>query len=266
MKTKLLLVGSSGFLGRALYQQFSKTFEVIPTHTTNKVFENSESYNFFKDDIQVLLDKHSPDTVVMAAAVEKDPEETYSDRNYQARVRQFVKACQSRYVVYISSDALFDGKKGNYSETDLPSPITAYGRNLLHFETQLQTQVENYFIVRPSYLYGYSRGVLDSRLENARARLEAGEILSYFDDMYKSPLEVNQAAHYMTSLIARQQQGIVHMAGKRTSVYDFYLESLTSLGVKTGNLNASTTPTDSELPQDTSLDTSLLNHLLKATP
>jgi hypothetical protein len=68
----------------------------------------------------------------------------------------------------------------------------------------------------------------------------------------------------MTSLIARQQQGIVHVAGKRTSVYDF--ESLTSLGVKTGNLNASTTPTDSELPQDTSLDTSLLNHLLKATP
>jgi dTDP-4-dehydrorhamnose reductase len=123
MKTKLLLVGSSGFLGRALYQQFSQTFEVIPTHTTNKVFENSESYNFFKDDIRVLLDKHSPDTVVMVAAVEKDPEETYSDRNYQARVRQFVKACQSRYVVYISSDALFDGKKGNYSETDLPSPL-----------------------------------------------------------------------------------------------------------------------------------------------
>ncbi len=262
---KVLLIGSSGFLGKTLHQKLSDQFVVIPTHTTNKVFD-SESYDFFNDEIQKLLDKHSPDTVVMAAAVEKDPEETYSNENYQARVQQFVRACHSCYMIYVSSDALFDGKKGNYNETDLPSPITDYGRNLVYFETQIQLHCRNFLIIRPSYLYGYSAGVLDSRLENARARLEAGETLHYFDDMYKSPLEVNQVAHYMTSLIARQQQGIVHVAGKRTSVYKFYLESLTSLGVKTGNLNASTMPTNSELPQDTSLNTSLLNHLLKTTP
>jgi dTDP-4-dehydrorhamnose reductase len=128
VKEKVLLVGSSGFLGRALYQTLSQSLDVVPTHTSNIVFEHSEPYDFFSDDIQTLLDKHSPDIVVMAAAVEKDPEE-----NYEARVQHFVRACHSCYLVYISSDALFDGKKGNYSENDLPSPNTAYGRNLVYF-------------------------------------------------------------------------------------------------------------------------------------
>lgn len=255
---KLLLIGSSGFLGRALYQKLSSSFDVIPTNATTKVFEHSEACNFFSDDLQALLDKHSPDIVVMAAAVEKDPEE-----NYEARVEQFVRACQSCYLVYISSDALFDGNKGNYSDTDLPSPITAYGRNLVYFETQVQTQVVNHLIIRPSYLYGYSMNVLDSRLENAKARLESGETVYYFDDMYKSPLEVNKAAQLMTKLIKLHHQGIVHVAGERKSVYGFYLESLQSLGVNTSNLKASKMPVNSGLPQDTSLDSSKVQQLLK---
>lgn len=255
---KVLLIGSSGFLGRSLYQQLSTPFEVITTHTTNKVFEHSEPYDFFAGDIQALLDKHSPDIVVMASAVEKDVGETFENC-----VQHFVASCRSCYLVYVSSDALFDGKKGNYSETDLPSPITDYGRNLVYFETQVQTRVVNHLIIRPSYLYGYSLGVLDSRLENAKAQLEAGETLYYFDDMYKSPLEVNEAANFMTQLISRKSRGIVHVAGKRKSIYDFYLESLIALGIETNHLKASKIPVNSGLARDTSLDSSLLRRLLK---
>jgi dTDP-4-dehydrorhamnose reductase len=255
---KLLLVGSSGFLGRALYQTLSTSFDIIPTHASNIVFERSESYDFFSDDIQTLLAKHSPDIVVMAAAVEKDIDETF-----ETRVQDFVRACQQSYLVYISSDALFNGKKGNYSENDLPSPMTAYGHNLVYFETQVQARVKNHLIIRPSYLYGYSMNVLDARLDNAKVRLEAGETVYYFADMYKSPLEVNEAANLMTQLISRKSRGIVHVAGERKSVYDFYLESLQSLGVNTSNLKASNMPAHSGLPQDTSLDSSFLQQLLK---
>jgi dTDP-4-dehydrorhamnose reductase len=255
-RQKVLLLGSSGFLGRALYQEFSNSFDIVPTHTTNKVFEASEPYDFFSDDVQIFLDKHSPDLVVMAAAVEKDAGE-----NYRARVQDFVMACHSKYLVYISSDALFDGTKGNYSETDPPSPITPYGRNLAHFEKQIQSHVPNHLIIRPSYLYGYSVGVLDSRLENAGQHLNAGETLSYFDDMYKSPLEVGQAAKFIACLVAQKYQGTVHVAGERKSVYKFYLESLQSLGVDTSKLKVSKMPTASAWPRDTSLDISLLTKL-----
>jgi dTDP-4-dehydrorhamnose reductase len=253
---KLLLVGSSGFLGRVLYQRLSKHFEVIPTHTTNKVFETSESYDFFSDDVFALLRKYSPEIVVMAAAVEKD-----STENYDARVQNFVEACRLSYLVYISSDAIFDGKKGNYSEVDLPSPVTSYGRNLACFENQIQTNCNDYLIIRLSYLYGYSLGVLDSRLKKTKELLEAGETVSYFDDMFKSPLEVNEAAHFTAELICQRQQGIVHVAGERKSVFEFQSEAMQTLGVSTTNLKAGKMPLGSGLPQDTSLDTSLLRHL-----
>jgi dTDP-4-dehydrorhamnose reductase len=255
-KQTLLLVGSSGFLGKTLYQKLSEHFTVIPTHTNNKVFEDSEAYNFFTDDIKRLMDKHSPDIVVMAAAVEKGAEE-----NFGARVQTFVTACKSCYLVYISSDALFDGKKGNYKETDPPSPITPYGRNLVYFEKEVQTQCSNFLIIRPSYLFGYSMGVLDSRLQKTKALLDAGETVSYFDDMFKSPLEVNQAASFMTQLISQKYQGLVHVAGERKSVYRFQLEALQTLKVNTSNLTANKMPLDLGLAPDTSLDTSLLRHL-----
>lgn len=181
---KILLVGSSGFLGKSLYKHLSPNFEVVPTHTTNPVFEKSERYDFFRDNIRTLLEKYTPQIIVMAAAVEKDVDTEL----FRTRVQSFVNGCHSHRLVYLSSDALFDGKKGNYSESDLPFPTTPYGRNLEFFEGQIQTRVSNYLMIRPSYLYGFSLGVLDSRLAKTLVLLEAGETVSYFDDMYKSPL------------------------------------------------------------------------------
>mgnify|MGYP002781024338 CR=1 FL=1 len=250
---KLLLIGSSGFLGRTLYQELSKHFEVVPTHTTNKVFETSEPYDFLSNDISMLLKKYSPKIVVVAAAVEKDSEE-----NFEARVQTFVQACQSRYVVYVSSDAIFDGKKGNYSETDLPSPVTPYGKNLDFFEQQIQSHSTNHLIIRPSYLYGFSLGTLDSRLAKTLALLGAGETMSYFDDMYKSPLEVGQAARIITKLVETEQTGIIHVAGERKSVYRFQLEAMQALRVNVERLKPVQMPKNSELPRDTSLNISLM--------
>jgi dTDP-4-dehydrorhamnose reductase len=139
MKQKVLLLGSSGFLGKSLYKHLSANFTVVPTHTTNRVFGNSERYDFFQDDIRILLEKHRPQLIVMAAAVEKDVD----NEAFKVGVQRFVEACRSYYLVYLSSDAIFDGKRGNYCETDPPSPTTPYGRNLLFFEQQITMHVSN---------------------------------------------------------------------------------------------------------------------------
>jgi dTDP-4-dehydrorhamnose reductase len=260
MKQKVLLIGSSGFLGKSLYNHLATNFEVIPTHTTNPVFEGSERYNFFQDDLHRLLEKYTPQIIVMAAAVEKD----VAAELFRTRVQDFVEICRSYRLIYLSSDALFDGKKGNYSEHDLPSPVTPYGKNLEFFEKQMQTRVSNYLIIRPSYLYGFSLGVLDSRLAKTLALLEAGETVRYFDDMFKSPLEVSQATRIIKKLIETERQGIIHVAGERKSVYDFQLEAMQALGVNVSNLKAIHMPEDSELARDTSLNISLLRQLEKS--
>jgi dTDP-4-dehydrorhamnose reductase len=256
VKQKVLLVGSSGFLGKSLFNYLSANFEVIPTHTTNAVFEHSQRYDFFRDDVRGLLEKFSPDILVMAAAVEKDVD----DEAFKVGVQRFVEACCSYHLVYLSSDALFDGRRGNYCETDLPSPTTPYGRNLEFFERQIQIHVANHLIIRPSYLYGFSRGVLDSRLAKTLKLLEAGETVSYFDDMYKSPLEVTQAARIITKLVETGRQGIFHVAGERRSVYRFQHEAMQALKVSVDRLKPVQMPKDSKLPRDTSLNLSIMRH------
>lgn len=257
MKQKVLLIGSSSFLGKSLRQTLSTYFEVIPTHTTNPVFETSEPYDFFQDNIGTLLEKHSPDVIVMAAAVEKDVEAEI----FRTRVQCFVETCQSHRLVYLSSDAIFDGARGNYSETDLPSPVTPYGRNLQFFEEQINMHVSNHLIVRPSYLYGFSMGVLDSRLVKTLNLLEDGETVSYFDDMFKSPLEVNQAARIITKLLEAERRGTIHVAGERRCVYDFQLEAMGALGVNVSRLKPVQIPRDFELARDTSLNISLMRQV-----
>ena len=60
-------------------------------------------------------------------------------------------------IVYISTEAVFDGKRGNYSENDMPQPITLYGRAKHEAEKVIQKQTGNYMIIRTSYIYGKKR-------------------------------------------------------------------------------------------------------------
>jgi dTDP-4-dehydrorhamnose reductase len=256
---RVLLIGSSGFLGKALYKALTMSFDVTPTHAKNFVFSNSETYDFFADEVFSLLEKYAPEMVVMAAAVEKDVD----FKVFASRVDEFVDACKSCYLVYLSSDALFDGHKGLYTEHDLPNPKTSYSHNLAYFEEQIQTRVKKHLIVRPSYLYGFSQGHLDSRLQKTKLLLEAGETVEYFDDMFKSPLEVNQAAFIIARLIEFDQQGIIHVAGPRKSVYEFHYEAMQALKISVKNLESAQMPIDTALPRDTSLNISKMTHLIE---
>ena len=257
--TKVLLIGSSGFLGKALYEALVKSFQLTPTHAKNAVFSESKPYDFFTDEICLPLEKYTPEMVVMAAAVEKDVD----FKVFASRVDGFVDVCKSCYLVYLSSDAIFDGHKGLYTEDDVPKPITPYGHNLAYFEEQIQAKVAKYLIVRPSYLYGFSQGQLDSRLKKTKLLLEAGETVEYFDDMFKSPLEVNQAARIITRLIELNQQGIIHVAGERTSIYEFHHEAMQALKVSVKNLDPVQMPKNTEFPRDTSLNISKMTHLVE---
>ena len=167
--------------------------------------------------------------------------------------------------MYLSSDAVFSGEKGRYTERDSPNPITSYGRNLLHFETRIAETCEDYCVVRPSYIYGFSDG-LDARLARTRAALQKGEQFTSFSDMFKSPLGVKQVAEAVVDFSASDFTGVVHVAGERMSVFDFYYRAMKTLGVSADSLKREAMPKDAGLTPDTSLATSLWQRLTGMTP
>lgn len=264
---RILLVGSTGYLGRTLMTPLQQAYHVVPTHRTRTHFAGSHQYDFWIDDVHSLVKYYQIDTVIIAANMAYEAANPNCDFTlFKQRAERLIRECQQCRVIYISSDGVFDGKKGNYAESDIPSPITLYGRNLHYLEEQVQSLCANYCIIRPSYLYGYSLSQLDQRLSQARTQLLARKQLTSFTDMIKSPMEVNQVAKVITLLARSEYIGIVHVAGSAMSIYDFYREAMNSLGIPTERLCPAQMPTDFLHPRDTSLNINLMKKLTKIEP
>lgn len=125
----------------------------VETHGTYQaeVTPDASPFDFWQDDITPLLTKTGADTVIFAAAVETDAKAA----QLAERAERFFGACAGRRVVYLSSDAVFDGLRGNYTEDDPPSPATLYGKNLVAVEKIVRERCPDACVVRPSYLYGF---------------------------------------------------------------------------------------------------------------
>lgn len=243
-----MVVGASGFLGRSVVESLAPMVNVVPTHRNSACFPSSIRYDFFKDEICDSLNRHDVSIVVFTAAVERKP-----TMDFQIAMDRFVRGCVDRRVIYLSSEAVFDGKKGLYSEDDIPSPCTQYGHNLFLSEQLIAMQCPNFCIIRPSYIYGFSSQQLDKRLVKTRKALEVGEEVVLFRDMYKSPLGVQQVAEAVIRLSFSNYIGVVHVAGKRLSVYDFHYQAMEALGVDTSCLKSCQMPSDEMFSHDTSL-------------
>ena len=253
----VLLVGSSGFLGRSVMAALRQAGANAHGTYRAEVTPDASPFDFWQDDVTPLLTKTGADTVIFAAAVEADAPTAQLVR----RAERFLKACAGLRVVYGSSDAVFDGLKGNYTENDPPAPTTLYGKNLVAVEKLVREHCPDACVIRPSYLYGFSVGRLDGRLEHARRRLLSGETLRYADDMFKSPMEVGLAAAAVLELARSGYVGTVHISGVRSSVYEFYRDALSILGVPTAALHADRLPVNAEVARDTSLTATLMTRL-----
>lgn len=224
-----LVVGSSGFLGRSVTAMLRQAGASAQGTYRHQVAPDALPFDFWHDDVTPLLEQTGADTLIFTAAVETD----VSTSRLTERAERFFRACAALRVVYLSSDALFDGLRGRYPEAAPPSPITLYGKNLAVVERIVRKRCPNACIVRPSYLYGFSLGELDGRLSSARQRLLSGETVRYAEDMFKSPMEVSRAADAVVALALSTYVGTVHISGERTSVYKFYQDAMTALGVQT---------------------------------
>lgn len=261
---KIAIIGT-GFLGEAVFSVVTKrNVEVVTTYNTNKKFKDSLQYDFFNDDPKDIFPKEKIDIVILTAMLEF----TEDERALERSVKCFLEYFLDTRVVYISSDGIFDGSQGNYTESDIPHPITLYGRNLELYENLVREHAKNHCIVRPSYMYGFVGGKLDTRLKQVREEVAQGNKITRFTDMYKSPLSYRQASEAITALAFSRYIGTVHIAGPRMSVYDFTRQGMEALGVSTELLVGGPMPIPRPqgfLP-DTSLNYDLMGKLTRIKP
>jgi dTDP-4-dehydrorhamnose reductase len=231
----VLVVGASGYLGGAVASQLRGAgHRVVGTYCSTPTPAADAQFDFWTDDVGALADEHDVDAVVFAAAVEyggeADTGETAVGPAFERAARRFARGCRDRRLVYVSSAAVFDGSEGRYPETADRSPIDDYGRRLVTTEDAVRDHCADAAILRTSYLFGFSEGRLDDRLARTVDAVTAGESAAYFEDMYKSPVLVTEAAAAVRALVEREATGVVHVPAPRTSVYEFHRDAMAALG------------------------------------
>ena len=145
---------------------------------------------------------------------EKEPDRAFkSNISGTKNIIELAKQKNAK-IVYISTNAVFDGKNAPYGEEDDANPINRYGALKLECESLIK-EIENYLIVRPILMYG---------IGNAHERknffiwifekLSAGEKVNLVTDVFENPLLSDQCADIIWDLIKKGSTGIYHVAGK----------------------------------------------------
>ena len=219
----ILVTGGNGQLGKAL----------------KKILLKKDSQFVDIDDFDIIdaektltnILKFNPEIIIHTAAYtdvdgcEKNPELAFKVNELGTENICVVAKKVDAKVIYISTDFVFDGKKGSpYLESDQSKPLSTYGKSKLAGEKAVQSILNNYCIIRTSWLYGDGKNFVRTMLELAKTRDEVSVVC----DQIGSPTSTSDLAEAINQLIKNPKaNGIFHLTNAgRTNWADFAREIL----------------------------------------
>jgi len=230
LNKRILLTGSNGLLGQ-------KIVHLILNETKHELLATSKGLNriISRDDInyqslditdfkqlEKVVSAFRPDAIINTAAMtnvdacESQHKECWS-LNVTA-VENLVKVSNefNIHLVHLSTDFVFDGEKGPYSEEDEPNPLSLYGRSKWESEKiVINSGLERWSIARTIIVYGVVENMSRSNVVLwAKGALEKGEPINVVDDQFRSPTYALDLAKGCLSIVEKEKSGIFHLSGK----------------------------------------------------
>ena len=229
MKT-VLITGSNGLLGQKLVHQLQKdpNYKLIATSKGKNRIRSITDFIYEPLDITSIpqvkgvFEKYQPDVLINTAAMtnvdacEEDKEGCWK-MNVTA-VEYLLAECQKydTHLIHLSTDFVFDGENGPYSESDLPKPLSYYGESKFASEKVLQnSEYKNWAIARTIIVYGLVEQMSRSNIVLwAKGALEKGDPINVVDDQFRSPTLAIDLAKGCIFIADKQAKGVYHLSGK----------------------------------------------------
>jgi dTDP-4-dehydrorhamnose reductase len=114
--------------------------------------------------------------------------------------------------VFFSTDLVFDGRKGNYTETDAVNPLHLYGETKAAAE-QIVLKNPHHTVLRTSLNGGTSRAGNRGFNEDLRLAWQAGRGVHLFTDEFRCPIFAGETARAVWELVNQKRTGLFHIAG-----------------------------------------------------
>ncbi len=207
---KVAVTGSSGLLGSALAKVFAERHEVL--RMGRRVADVARA-----TEVRSALRSFGPEVILHSAAV-RDPDRCELEPELATTVnvegtRNVARAARElgAAVAYISTDAVFDGRKAApYTEDDAPAPLSFYGRSKLLGEQAVE-ELERYWIFRMPVLFGPGP---NSSLGAGLQALREGREYVAASDQVGCAAHTPDAARKILEVIEAGAYGVFHLANQ----------------------------------------------------
>lgn len=220
---KILVTGSSGQLGSCLKNKYKDH------NTLDFVFLDSKALDITNSiQTEAVFNNHNFDYCINCAAYTAvDNAEVYHDKAYNINVtgpKNLAESSKKHGVtlIHISTDFVFNGNSNvPYKETDLTDPLGVYGLTKLKGEQEIQTILDNYFIIRTSWLYSeFKNNFVKTMLKLSKEKDE----LNVVNDQKGSPTNANDLADAIINIVINKKKrfGLYHFSNLgETTWYGF---------------------------------------------
>ncbi|MBU5677956.1 dTDP-4-dehydrorhamnose reductase [Alkaliphilus sp. MSJ-5] len=254
---KICILGGSGQLGYELSKDLEKLdFDIVSLRRKDLDITNLDS-------CYEILNSIRPEFVIHAAAYtdidgcEKTPDLAYSvNTNGTENITKAVEKIGTK-LIYVSTDHVFDGVKGSsYNEYDTPNPINVYGMSKYNGELIVKKNLEKYFIVRTSSIFGHRSKNLIKAITNLT---NTNTILNIISDQKRSPTYSADFSTALIQLLNNEDYGIYHLVNKGScSWYEFvqYIFKIKEMEVKVVPINSKDLQLMAKRPENISLNNS----------
>jgi dTDP-4-dehydrorhamnose reductase len=272
----ILVTGASGLLGSSvLLRALEMQKEVVGIyHRYSFRPSGAASHSIDLTDFnatRTAVATRRPSTIIHCAGAtnvdwcEDHPEEAHRmNTSASSFLAQLANEINAKFV-YVSTDSVFDGTHGHYSETDLPVPVNVYAQTKLLAEQEVQRAHSSVLIVRVTF-YGRNVQPKQNLAEWVLDQLRQGKSVPGFTDVYFCPILVNDLAEIILEMLDRDLGGIYHVVGaEKVSKYEFASRLATVFGFNP-TLVVPSKIADAQLrarrPRDTSLNTEKISRAL----
>ncbi len=227
----ILITGASGLLGVNLALEAARQHTVFGVVNSSPL--NTDTFTVLQADllepgaVDWVLDQAQPKWVIHCAALanleacEQNPDLAWQLNNELPRVLASQCRKGGARLLHVSTDAVFDGRRGGYSEEDTPNPVNLYARTKLEGERAVLEADPDAIVARVN-LYGWSLSGERSLAEFFFQNLKAGNPVMGFTDVKFCPLLANELAHVFLSMLKKGLRGIYHVVSPEClSKYEF---------------------------------------------
>ena len=212
----LLITGVSGYVGQAVAPLAAAAFaSVVGAYFRHPPVDSLEGVSGVRaaiEEVPALIRAQRPDVVLHTAAAWRTEEEAQAVIVNGTHGIAGACAETNARLVHLSTDLVFDGEHGPYSETDAPAPVNFYGAAKAEAERIVATSVHKAVIVRTSLVTCFDPP--DPRTQPILAALRGErEPVTLFTDEYRCPVRTEDLAAALVELAAHDFTGILHVAG-----------------------------------------------------